>query len=576
MADGVIYLDVDDEITSAAARIRDIPGGRVAVVLPHGSRVATSRINLRLLARDAGSHGKRLSIVAADAATRALAASAGLPTFASVGEFAEAGDPDKDVAPPVDPQPGETARVPVPPPGRKAKAVPPAETPRQATLDEMEAAELAAAAAALERERRPSPVAERVQPEPPRRAPESRTVTTAGGIRGRVPIALVAGVVALVVIVLAVSTYLFLPSATVLVTPQAEPVPPVTMSIVADPAATAPDPVAGVVPAETVSVDVTASDTFPATGVRAETKKATAIVRFLNKDFTSSNTIPAGSVVATQNGVRFKTDSRIVVPRANIVGLQVFPKTATVTVTAVKGGTEGNVEPNTIVVIPKGENPESLLVNNPDEATGGERTEFPVVTQKDVDAALASLGPALDTAFQARLADPTIASPGATVFRETGVLGPSTPSVDPTSLVKQEVATFDLGLSATGTATAVDEAPVTDIASARLTSTIDGDHTLVDGSIKVDVDPAIVTGGLVTFPATATARQVPILDAAALRARILGMTVAQARAELEEYGDVQISTWPDWVSTIPTIESRVEVVLDDAVTVETGAPSATP
>jgi hypothetical protein len=323
-------------------------------------------------------------------------------------------------------------------------------------------------------------------------------------------------------------------------------------------------------------VDVTASDTFPATGVRAETKKATAIVRFLNKDFTSSNTIPAGSVVATQNGVRFKTDSRIVVPRANIVGLQVFPKTATVTVTAVKGGPEGNVEPNTIVVIPKGENPESLLVNNPDEATGGERTEFPVVTQKDVDAALASLGPALDTAFQARLADPTIASPGATVFRETGVLGPSTPSVDPTSLVKQEVATFDLGLSATGTATAVDEAPVTDIASARLTSTIDGDHTLVDGSIKVDVDPAIVSGGLVTFPATATARQVPILDAAALRASILGMTVAQAKAELEEYGYVEISTWPDWVSTIPTIESRVEVVLDDAVTVETGAPSATP
>jgi hypothetical protein len=49
----VIYLDVDDEITSAASRIRSAEGGRVAVVLPHGSRVATSRINFRLLARDA-------------------------------------------------------------------------------------------------------------------------------------------------------------------------------------------------------------------------------------------------------------------------------------------------------------------------------------------------------------------------------------------------------------------------------------------------------------------------------------------------------------------------------------------
>ncbi len=87
MADGVLYLDVDDEITSAAARIRRAEGNRVVLVLPYGSRVATSRINFRLLARDALMHEKRLSIVAPDGATRALAASAGLPVFASVAEY---------------------------------------------------------------------------------------------------------------------------------------------------------------------------------------------------------------------------------------------------------------------------------------------------------------------------------------------------------------------------------------------------------------------------------------------------------------------------------------------------------
>ena len=63
---GISYLDIDDEITSAAARIRSTEGSRVAVVLPYGSRVATSRINSRLLARDALTNGKRLSIVAGD------------------------------------------------------------------------------------------------------------------------------------------------------------------------------------------------------------------------------------------------------------------------------------------------------------------------------------------------------------------------------------------------------------------------------------------------------------------------------------------------------------------------------
>ena len=57
------------------------------MVLPYGSRVATSRINFRLLSRDALTHEKRLSIVAGDPGDRALAASAGLPVFASVAEY---------------------------------------------------------------------------------------------------------------------------------------------------------------------------------------------------------------------------------------------------------------------------------------------------------------------------------------------------------------------------------------------------------------------------------------------------------------------------------------------------------
>ena len=74
----IVYLDADDEITSAAARIRAADDARVALVLPFGSRVATSRINFRLLAREALVTGRRLDIVAPDASARALAASAGL------------------------------------------------------------------------------------------------------------------------------------------------------------------------------------------------------------------------------------------------------------------------------------------------------------------------------------------------------------------------------------------------------------------------------------------------------------------------------------------------------------------
>src|SRR6476660_3776330 len=101
MAGRIIYLEVDDEITSAAARIRTSEATRLAVVLPYGSRVATSRINFRLLSRDALTHEKRLSIVSGDPATRALAASAGLAVFASVAEYesATAGADDDESRP---------------------------------------------------------------------------------------------------------------------------------------------------------------------------------------------------------------------------------------------------------------------------------------------------------------------------------------------------------------------------------------------------------------------------------------------------------------------------------------------
>src|SRR3954468_21417240 len=87
MAEGIVYLDVDDEITSAAQRIRSAPGTKVALVVPYGSRIATSRMNFRLLSREAVVSNRRLSIISGDAASRALAASAGLPVFASVAEL---------------------------------------------------------------------------------------------------------------------------------------------------------------------------------------------------------------------------------------------------------------------------------------------------------------------------------------------------------------------------------------------------------------------------------------------------------------------------------------------------------
>jgi hypothetical protein len=398
-------------------------------------------------------------------------------------------------------------------------------------------------------------------------------VTSSRGTGRRAPIAVGLAVLALALLVGVVGAYLFLPSATIVVTPKTRTVGPISLTVTADPDTTEPDPSAPSVPAETLSVDVETSDTFPATGKRVEETAAAGSVRFRNVDFTSSNFIPAGSIVSASGGIRFRTDRSVTVGAASLVGLQIVPKTASVPVTAVEPGPEGNLEPNSILTIPKDESPVTLSVTNPEATTGGTREEFPTVTQEDVDAALAALDVALRADFAEQVSDPALAPPGTTVFPETAVLGETTPSVDPATLVGVEEASFDLSLSATGTVIAVDEAPVASIAETRLRDSVAAGSELVEDSIDVEVGTAVVVDGVVTFPVTASATQVAVLDPEELKALVLGKTPAEAEAILAPYGTAIIELSPTWVSTIPTFENRVDLTVDAGPTDD---PEASP
>ena len=54
-------------------------------------------------------------------------------------------------------------------------------------------------------------------------------------------------------------------------------------------------------------------------------------------------------------------------------------------------------------------------------------------------------------------------------------------------------------------------------------------------------------------------RQVLLIDPAAIEAEIRGKPLAEAQAILDGYGRAELSVWPDWVGTIPTLDARVDV-----------------
>jgi hypothetical protein len=254
----------------------------------------------------------------------------------------------------------------------------------------------------------------------------------------------------------------------------------------------------------------------------------------------------------------------VTVPRAELVGLQVFPASANVRVTAVNPGTDGNVEPNTILVIPRGEDPQTIDVTNPDQTAGGTREEFPRIVQADLDAATKALGEALTAAFDEKLADPALTADGTTVFSDTAALGAPTYPTDPATLLDDEAETFELTATASGTVLAVDESAVQAVAEANITSHVEAGYALVEGSSVIDKSPGQVEEGVIAFPATITASQVLLIDPAAIEVEIRGKSLADAQAILDGYGQAELSVWPDWVGTIPTLDARVEVRMAEA------------
>jgi hypothetical protein len=259
--------------------------------------------------------------------------------------------------------------------------------------------------------------------------------------------------------------------------------------------------------------------------------------------------------------VQFRTDRSVTIeagrfdPSSHVV----TPGTAMVAITAVNPGTDGNVGSHTITRVPRGESNTFLDVTNPDPTKGGKRDEFPRVAQADIDAATAALREQLTTNFQDKLADPSLTEDGTTVFPETAVLGDPTFTVEPSSLLGDEVAKFDLGAAASGTVLAVDESAVKAVAAADIATHVESGYSLVDGSSNVDASTGTVDGGVITFPVVITAREVLQLDTAAIEQEIRGKTLGEAQTILQRYGAAELTVWPDWVGTVPTLDARVEV-----------------
>lgn len=564
----LLYLDVDDEITSAAARIRSAEAQELAVVLPYGSRLATSRINFRLLAREAGARGKQIQIISADASARALASAAGLPVHASVAAFeaARAGGPEGPTDGAVgaagdEPGAGGAAATGAAGPGRAATA----------------GGAAAAAGAGVAGTGIAGPGVARapvgglsIEDDTqtrvltlPRARPERLPIVGPPRPPVRTGLAVGLGLAAIVVVIAGGLLALeLLPSATIVLAPRSEAIGPIELTVEARLDAAAPDPATLVIPSQRFTFALEATQAITATGVKVTETKSTGNVTFSNFDTGRGVLIPAGTIVRTDDDIEFVTLAELTLPRAQIDFFPPFPtrpSTGSVGVEAVEPGEGSNVGNNTITDVARGGR--NLLVTNPEPTTGGSRTEAPEISEDDVAAAVEAIEAALAADLDDQVAGRVGVPEAVELFDQTKVMGEVAFTPDPTELVGSTELEVELAGSAEGSMLGVDPGPIQQVAEARLQSRVNAGWSLAPGSVVVQPGEPSLFGDVTSYPVSVAATQVHDVDAAALIEQIRGRVVAEARARLDDFGDVEISVWPDWVTTMPRNADRITLNL---------------
>jgi hypothetical protein len=255
------------------------------------------------------------------------------------------------------------------------------------------------------------------------------------------------------------------------------------------------------------------------------------------------------------------------VPRGQLTGAgTIAAGDIAVAVVAAAPGPAGNVAADAINVVVNQsvdarlrgfpENPQPRVLN-PEPTSGGVDTTGPEITQADVEAAVTAVREdlAAQVAEATDTADPDLiavaAPPGEPVIEEPeGLVG------------TRDTERVEIGGELAWEVVRADPATVIEEARTRLLedpARLPAGHEYLEGSVEVELGPASLADGVLTVPATVTARSIGRIDLDEVRSRIAGRSAAEAEAALADLGTVSVELWPGWAATVPELEWRVEI-----------------
>ncbi len=366
--DDLIYLEVDEEITSVIDRLKKSKGKRLGIVVPRGAMVLQSVVNLKLIEREAEKAKKKVALITSDKVGRSLAMQVGVPVFDDAKQA--------EVAEPV----ARAERTPVGqdvieidmsdesgnlPEGvnvhyyngeEEAKGVPKV-MPKKPEL-KMEKANFASHKVAAA-----APVAK----------------ASSDVIKKKRKIKIIAAVAAVLLAI--IGFWILFLRAEVTVTVPAD-VYEATADVTVDSTLMSSDPAAGKIKGDLLETQKEFSKDISATGKKNTGDKAKGTLTFYNGTGVDKS-LAAGTVVTSDDGKKFNLDSAITIPKATLdAGGNIVKGKTNGAVTAQSSGTDYNMSSSTSYTIAS----ESAL-SAQGETSGGTTKEVKVVSATDLEQA---------------------------------------------------------------------------------------------------------------------------------------------------------------------------------------------
>lgn len=610
----LIYLETDEEITDVIDKISKVEDKSVSLVIPRGSTLANSIVNLKLLVKRSKALKKEVALVTNDNIAHNLASQIGLPVYESIDD-AKAGiaepeaeipkpsvaekpvaaveeidgikvhqydrDGSEDMEPVVEKEPEITSES--------------EDLPVEENIDVIEAvrdadenapgAEIVEEELIAEADEHPTPIPEPITEvsdyklikKPMRPEMKQRELSHgdmgSGQVFGKMRTArsrrkmIISIISGALVVLLVLGAYVALPKATVTISVVSEPFSS-TADVKVNKDATAIDTSTSTIPGKLISKEEELSKPFAASGTKNIGAKAKGKITIYNYWDDKTHDIASGSKFLTSAGIVFVSTSTVTVPAGhpNIIPPSTYeinpPGTIDVNVEAVEVGEQGNVAASnfTITSLPSVQQ-SKIYGKSTATMIGGTNQIVKIVVEKDIaDAKVSTENELKDTIINKIKAD----------LIESEKLLDSAISVSATSenasaKVGDQVDTFNYAAKLKIDALVFSEDNFKEVLLESAKTKLEAGKQLVTNnsdSVKYEVASVDVTAGTIVLKGTFDGYIADKYDTEAMKLAIKYKTTTNATKKLTSYPGVlsaNISLYPRYMRSLPALAKRITI-----------------